>query len=70
AVQWAIAFPIATVVSIAYGAIITQFSDAVESDRQGWILGISISVTALAWGGSSIVAGVLSGLDYRAPFVL
>jgi MFS transporter, DHA1 family, tetracycline resistance protein len=70
AVQWAVAFPIATVVSIAYGAIITQFSDAVESDRQGWILGISISVTALAWGSSSIVAGMLSGLDYRAPFVL
>ena len=69
-VQWAIAFPLATVVSIAYGAIITQFSDAVESDRQGWILGISISVTALAWGSSSIVAGVLSGLDYMAPFVL
>lgn len=69
-VQWAVAFPIATVVSIAYGAIITQFSDAVESDRQGWILGISISVTALAWGSSSIVAGMLSGLDYRAPFAL
>lgn len=69
-VQWAIAFPLATVVSIAYGAIITQFSDAVDSDRQGWILGISISVTALAWGSSSIVAGVLSGVDYMAPFVL
>lgn len=69
-VQWAVAFPIATVVSIAYGAIITQFSDAVDSERQGWILGITISVTALAWGCSSILAGFLSGLDYMAPFFL
>ena len=69
-VQWAIAFPIATVVSIAYGAIITQFSDAVDSERQGWILGMTISVTALAWGSSSILAGILSGLDYMAPFIL
>lgn len=70
AVQWAVAFPLATVVSIAYGAIITQFSDAVDGERQGWILGITISVTALAWGCSSIAAGFLSGLDYMAPFVL
>jgi MFS family permease len=69
AVQWAVAFPIATVVSIAYGAIITQFSDAVDRERQGWILGITISVTAVAWGSSSILAGFLSGLDYMAPFV-
>jgi MFS transporter, DHA1 family, tetracycline resistance protein len=70
AVQWAIALPIAAIVSIGYGAIMTQFSDAVEDERQGWILGIAGSINALAWGVSSIVAGFLSGLHYIAPFIL
>lgn len=70
AVQWAVAFPIAVTVSVGYGAIITMFSNAVDDRRQGWILGMSISVTALAWGVSSILAGMLSGLSYIAPFVL
>ena len=70
AMQWAVAFPIAVTVSIGYGAIITMFSNAVDEKRQGWILGMSISVNALAWGTSSIVAGILSGLSYVAPFVL
>ncbi|NQW11375.1 MAG: MFS transporter [Alphaproteobacteria bacterium] len=69
-VQWAIAIPIATVVSVAYGAIITLFSDAVESERQGWILGITISVTAFAWGFASIISGVLSGYHYLGPMVM
>ena len=69
-VQWAISIPIATVVSVAYGAIITLFSDSVESERQGWILGITISVTALAWGSASIISGFLSGFHYLGPMVL
>lgn len=69
-VQWALAIPIATLVSVAYGAIITMFSNAVSADRQGWILGISISVTAFAWGFSSIVSGLLSGLGYVMPLVM
>lgn len=68
--QWALAVPIATTVSVAYGAIITMFSNAVDADRQGWILGITISVTAFAWGFSSIVSGFLSGYGYIAPMVM
>jgi DHA1 family tetracycline resistance protein-like MFS transporter len=70
ALQWALAIPIATAVSVAYGAIIALFSDAVEEDRQGWILGITISVTALAWGLSSIVSGFISGFSYLAPMLM
>lgn len=70
AVQWAVAVPVATAVSVAYGAIIMLFSDSVEVGRQGWVLGITVSVTALAWGSTSIVAGALSAIHYIAPFVL
>ncbi len=70
-VQWAVALPVSVVVSVAYGAIITLFSNAVDSERQGWILGISISVNAATWGLSSIVSGFLGGLaGYWLPFLL
>lgn len=70
AVQWLIALPVAITVSVAYGAIIALFSRSVSDERQGWILGISISVNALVWGLSSIVNGMLSAYSYLAPFVL
>jgi MFS transporter, DHA1 family, tetracycline resistance protein len=69
-VQWAVAVPIAAIVSVAFGALVTEFSNSVDDDRQGWILGISASINALAWGVSSIVAGFLSAVSYIAPFVL
>ncbi|WP_445168229.1 MFS transporter [Mycolicibacterium sp. Dal123E01] len=69
-VMWAVTLPIAATVSVAFGAILTQFSDAVDGERQGWILGIVGSVNALAWAVASIAAGFLSGISYVAPFVL
>lgn len=69
-VAWAVGIPMAISVSIAFGAILTQFSDAVDRESQGWILGISGSVNALAWAVSSITAGFLSAVSYVAPFAL
>lgn len=70
ALQWTIAFPTAITVSVAYGAIITMFSRAVGDDRQGWVLGIAVSINALVWGLSSILNGALSAVSYLAPFLL
>jgi DHA1 family tetracycline resistance protein-like MFS transporter len=70
AVAWAVSVPMAVSVSIAFGAILTQFSDVVDRDSQGWILGISGSVNALAWALSSITAGLISTFSYVTPFVL
>ncbi|OWT61881.1 MFS transporter [Candidimonas nitroreducens] len=70
ALQWALTLPVSIAVSVAYGAIITLFSNAVGQERQGWILGISISVNAAMWGLASIVSGALSGLGYGLPILL
>lgn len=67
---WWIAVPIGTTVSVAYGALITMFSDSVDDAKQGWVLGITISVTALAMGGVAVVSGALSSLHYVAPIAL
>ena len=58
------------VVSIAYGAILTLYADAVDASRQGQILGISISVVCFAWGVSSIVAGYLTATSPWIPIVM
>lgn len=70
AIQWVIALPTAIAVSVAYGAIIMLFSRSVSDDRQGWVLGLAVSVNALVWGLSSVLNGALSAVSYLAPFAL
>lgn len=65
--QWLVLVPTGFVVSIAYGAILTLYSDAVDSSQQGRILGISIAVVNLAWGLISIVSGYLTAVSAWAP---
>ena len=54
-------------VSVAYGGLVTLMSDRVAPERQGQMMGFAISVTAIATGTSGLLAGWLSGLDYRYP---
>ena len=68
--QWALIMLTGFVVSIAYGAILTLYADAVDASRQGQILGISISVVCFAWGVSSIVAGYLTATSPWIPIVM
>jgi DHA1 family tetracycline resistance protein-like MFS transporter len=69
-VQWLLIMVTGFVVSIAYGAILTLYADAVDASRQGQILGISIAVVSFSWGVSSIAAGYLSGASPWAPIVM
>lgn len=68
--QWLLIMATGFVASIAYGAILTLYSDSVDASRQGQILGISIAVVNFAWGVGSIVAGYLTGTSPWAPIVL
>lgn len=68
--QWLLIMVTGFVVSIAYGAILTLYADAVDASRQGQILGISIAVVNFSWGVSSIVAGYLTAVSPWAPIGL
>ena len=68
--QWLLIMVTGFVVSIAYGAILTLYADAVDASRQGQILGISIAVVSFSWGVSSIAAGYLAGASPWAPIVM
>ena len=43
---------------VAYTTLFTAFSDAAAEDRQGWALGVTGSVMAIAW----VVTGLLNNL--------
>lgn len=47
--QWFFALFIATVNVMAFAGMLTLFSDAVSKDKQGWAMGISGAVMAVAW---------------------
>lgn len=65
--QWLLIVLTGFVVSIAYGAILTLYSDAVDASRQGQILGISIAVVSGAWAVSSVVTGYLQAISPWVP---
>ncbi|MBL6613072.1 MAG: MFS transporter [Reyranella sp.] len=65
--QWLLIVLTGFVVSIAYGAILTLYSDAVDATRQGQILGISIAVVSGAWAVSSMVTGYFQSISPWAP---
>lgn len=56
--QWLIAIFVACFDMIAFALMLTLFSDAVDESQQGWVMGISGSVMAVAW----VISGLGSNL--------
>lgn len=46
---WLLAFPFAIAVEIAFSGMFTSFSNAAEKKSQGWAMGISVAIMAIAW---------------------
>lgn len=66
--EWLLAIPISTGVAVAYGAIISLFTDEARGN-EGGILGVTASINALAFGLTSLAGGVLAGGIAIAPIV-
>lgn len=58
--QWAFALPFSAAVEIAFSGMFTSFSNAADSKSQGWAMGISVSIMALAWA----ISGFATQLTY------
>lgn len=56
---WIFPLPISITVCFAYGTIITLFSNSAGEDRQGWIMGTTTSIVAMAWFASSFIASFI-----------
>ncbi|MES2345539.1 MAG: MFS transporter [Chlamydiota bacterium] len=46
---WLLGFPWAVAVEIAFSGMFTSFSNAADKNSQGWVMGISVAIMAIAW---------------------
>ena len=55
---------------VAYTNCLSIFSDAVPEEKQGWVMGISISLFTFAGGIVSIIGEGLMDIFLQLPFLL
>jgi DHA1 family tetracycline resistance protein-like MFS transporter len=68
--QWFCIIPIAMGIGMAHAALLTLFSNAVGRDAQGWVMGVSSAVVAMAWLLSGFASGILAYVSLIFPFML
>ncbi|EKE00688.1 MAG: major facilitator transporter [uncultured bacterium] len=64
---WLGMLPMASAIALGGNALVTTFSNVAEENEQGWVLGISSSLTALSWAITPPVAGLLLALGFHVP---
>jgi DHA1 family tetracycline resistance protein-like MFS transporter len=67
---WILAIPAATCLAIAYSVQVSLLSGAVGKDQQGWIMGITGSISAFSFGLAGLIAGFLVDINVSAPIWL
>ena len=56
--------------AIDYSTILTLFSNQVDDDSQGWVMGVTGAIMALAFGVNGLILGVLSNFSLQMPLVM
>lgn len=69
-IVWIFAFLIGLIVSLVYSLLITIFSNQVSADEQGWVMGITNSVSALSFGVTALVSGFAADFSPAMPIYL
>lgn len=63
--QWLLAIFVATFDIMLFTAMLTLFSNAVEKNAQGWVMGIANAVMALSWAVTGLSSNLLDLLGTR-----
>ncbi len=66
-VHWWIALVASAMNVIGYTLYLTLFSNSADKDSQGWVMGITGSVCAAAWGVTGLLIGPLGFIDMLLP---
>lgn len=61
---------VASAMALAYSTILTLFSNQVDADSQGWVMGITGAIMAFAFGLNGLLAGLLANAGARLPLVI
>jgi len=67
--EWIAIIPVPIGLGLTYMTLLTLFSDAVDKDSQGKVMGIAASVTAAGWAFGAVAAGAFSAISFVAAFL-
>ncbi|EKD54488.1 MAG: multidrug transporter [uncultured bacterium] len=67
---WFYALGVAIPIALAYSTILTLFSNQVDADSQGWIMGITGAIMAFAFGLNGMLMGILADVTPGTPLVI
>ena len=67
---WACIIPIAMLLSVAFTMMLTIFSNQVDENSQGWVMGITGAIMALTFGLNSLLLGLLATFDFNMPLYI
>lgn len=69
-VLWVTTFIIGVSLSVAYSVLLTIFSNQVDNNEQGWVMGVTGSIMALCFGVSSVFTGLVAHVGAILPMLL
>lgn len=69
-VAWVAALIIGMSLSVAYSVLLTIFSNQVDQNEQGWVMGVTGSIMALCFGLTSIFTGLIAQVGAVLPMLL
>ncbi len=67
---WLSVIPIGVGGALFYVALLTLFSDSVDKNSQGWVMGVFAAMAAVAWGVAGIFSGILGAFGLSVPFIV
>jgi MFS family permease len=56
--------------ALAYSTILTIFSNQVDADSQGWVMGITGSIMAFSFGLNGLLVGLLADVSPETPLIV
>lgn len=66
---WLSVIPICLGVGLSYNTVLSLFSDSVNKDQQGRVMGVAVGLFSIAWVISSMLGGYLSSTYLYAPYI-
>ncbi|MHB1947673.1 MAG: MFS transporter [Gammaproteobacteria bacterium] len=67
---WISVVPMSIGIGLGYNTILSLFSEAVDKDSQGRIMGAAVGIFSIAWVISSLTGGLLSSINLYLPYML
>lgn len=67
---WIGAFLLGIAMAIAYSILIKLFSSLVSEDQQGWIMGVSEAIAAVAWAITPLASSYLENVNLSTPLTV